>query len=143
MNNDVLKELKELDHLIKGSMFKDKKMEKKKPSLSALQIARYLNQNIDKAVYQKDIAEAVGLKKSTITECLDEMEKDKMIERIPDESDKRKNRIILTEKAYAMKKELDDALDKTRIQMIQGIDEERMKQFMETIELMKKNIGGR
>lgn len=58
-------------------------------------ILMYLNRNPDTPVNQTHLAEAYGVSKATITGLIDGLERDQMVERLPDPADRRASLVRL------------------------------------------------
>ena len=91
------------------------------------QIVFLLFNNQDKTIFQKDICEEIGLKKSSITEQLDLLEEAEVITRIADKKDRRKNRITLTDEALKMIKTIDEEVEAFNQKMMKGVTDEELK----------------
>lgn len=119
-------------------------LENKRPraikNFTQMQILVFLLNNPDNTIYQKDIGEALKLKKSSITEHLDYLEMIGAIERVQDKTDKRKNSIRLSEKAIIRKSEIDDSLKYLDERIIAGIDKKDLETFEKVVKKMGENL---
>lgn len=119
-------------------------LENKRPraikNFTQMQILVFLLNNPDKTIYQKDIGEALKLRKSSITEHLDYLEMIGAIERVQDITDKRKNSIRLSEKARIRKSEIDDSIKYLNNRVIAGIDKKDLVIFEKVIKKMEENL---
>lgn len=106
------------------------------------QIITFLINNKDKCIYQKDICDALKLKKSSITEQLDYLQTKEIIERIVDKRDKRKNRIRLTEQSLERIKEIDKTINEFNVGLFKGISQEELKCFNLVLDKIEKNMKG-
>lgn len=100
-----------------------------------------LNYYKNKEMYQKDLCELLDLQKSSITESLDYLEKNGVIERIVNKDDNRKKQIVLTEAAKAVINSIDDSYREINKTLIKGISKEELYDFNETLTKMIKNIS--
>ena len=91
-------------------------------------------------VYQKDIEKEFGLRPPTATELLKSLEKDGMIQRIPDEQDSRRKRIIFGEKAARVEQALREEIEETERCLLRGISEDERKEFLRIAEKMLENL---
>ena len=105
-------------------------------------IITYLIDNNNKAIYQKDICEALKLKKSSITEQLDYLQSREIIERIVDHKDKRRNRIKLTEQSIERIKEINNSIKDFNVNLIKGISKEELECFNNVLDKIEKNMKG-
>ena len=132
--------VKDLHHLIKKSLDEKTKVPKAIKNLTQMQILYYLTNNKDKVVYQKDIGEAIKLRKSSITEQLDYLEEVGIIERIQDKEDKRRNSIKLSKEALQKENEIEDTLKKLNDKATNGIDKNDLELFEKIIKKMEDNL---
>lgn len=109
-------------------------------NLSQMQILFYLYNNEDKTVYQKDIGEALKLKKSSITEHLDYLESAGIIVREQEQKDKRKNSIHLSEKAKLKSVEINNSLKRINEKVVRGISQEELECFEKVMRQMEENL---
>lgn len=71
-----------------------------RPTPTQMRIVGYILENIDKRdVYQKDIEEALNLSKATVSDVINRMEKNDLIERQTNPNDTRSKKIVLKENA--------------------------------------------
>ena len=68
------------------------------------------------------------------------MEKNKIIKRIPSESDARQKKIVLTKKSKEIYKEVKETFRKLNEELIKNISEEELQNFIKTMEKMRNNI---
>lgn len=92
-------------------------------------------------IFQKDIEEEYGIRPSTATELLKQMEKNGLIIRKPAAYDNRLKKIVLTDKALIYKDQVVNDLTELEKTLTQGIPEENMKIFFEVIEKMMDNLS--
>ena len=91
-------------------------------------------------VYQKDIEKEFGLRPPTATQLLKSLEQDGMIQRIPDEDDSRRKRIIFGEKAAGVEQTLREEIEETERCLLRGISEDERKEFLRIAEKMLENL---
>lgn len=92
-------------------------------------------------VFQKDIEEEYGIRPSTATELLKQMEKNGLIIRESVPYDNRLKKIVLTDKALLYKNQVIYDLTVMEEQLVKGISEEKMKVFFEVLEKMMDNLS--
>lgn len=96
----ILDYLKEIDILVLKKMFSICKNNNDcYPSPVQGKILSYLYNNRDKEIYQKDLENLLHCSKVSLSEMLNKLETSGDIERVQGNLDKRKKRIILTEKS--------------------------------------------
>ena len=91
-------------------------------------------------VYQKDIEKEFGLRPSTATEVLKNLEDEELIVRIPDEEDARFRKIVFTDKAEKIKSILRQEIERTEEILLRGITPEEKEIFLKITEKMLKNL---
>lgn len=133
--------IREVDYLAKRLSKKNAKTPDFSTNPTQNQIVFFLAYYSDKKMYQKDLCDLLKLKKSSVTESLDYLEKNGVIIRIVDKDDNRKRQIVLTEKALAVIKDIDDEYILANKKAIQGISKEDLETFNSILEKMYKNIS--
>lgn len=132
--------IKDVHRLIKQSVDEKARVPKTVKNLTQVQIIYYLTTNKDKVVYQKDIGEALRLKKSSITEHLDYLEDVGYIERVQEENDKRKNSIKLSAEALKKENEIQAVLKELNAKAIRDISPKELETFEKIIRKMEENL---
>ena len=132
--------IRDLFHDIRKTIVLENKKPKAIKNMTQMQILFFLLSNEDKTVYQKDIGDALKLKKSSITEHLDYLEMIGAIKRIQDAKDKRKNCICLSEKAKIKKSEIDGSIQNLNTKVINGISKEDLEVFEKVVKKMEENL---
>lgn len=139
MEKYLAKEIKEIERLIGNKL-----VENEKPSdnlnHTQVQIMFYLLKNQDKAICQRDIEKEVNLKKASITETLDSLEKKGIIDRVKSDDDKRKNNIVLTQKALGGKDKIESKIKDVECLIRKGIDQQSLDCFYNVIDKIKENL---
>lgn len=93
-----------------------------------------------RSIYQVDIEKEFGLRPPTVTETLKSLEKKDLIQRIPDENDGRKKKIIITEKTLSMDDGVKCQVEKSEKVLLHGITKEEQEQFMKIAGKMLHNL---
>lgn len=91
-------------------------------------------------VFQKDIEKEFNIRRSTATGILQLMEKNGLIRREPSLSDARMKRIILTDAAVQIQKNLLKDLDEMERRLTEGISEQELDTFYSVVEKLMRNI---
>ena len=91
-------------------------------------------------VYQKDIEKEFGLRPSTATEALKNLEAKGLICRISEKQDGRLKRIELTSKAEEIRHLITSQIAESENLLLKGITEEERQIFIEIGERMLKNL---
>lgn len=140
MESDLTKILQIINKKIRDKVLSFEDLSKYVKNTTQAQIVFLLFNNQDKTIFQKDICEEIGLKKSSITEQLDLLEEAGVITRIADKKDRRKNRITLTDEALKMIKTIDEEVVAFNQKMMEGVADEELKIFMKVLDKMEKNV---
>lgn len=91
-------------------------------------------------VYQKDIEKEFGLRPSTATEALKNLEAKGLICRISEKQDGRLKRIELTSKAEEIRHLITSEIAESENLLLKGITEEEIRIFIEIGKKMLKNL---
>lgn len=142
MEKSVAGELKKLDVEIGRKMFDISKKSNMSVPPSPLQgrILDYLIINEDKSVNQKQLEENLDVSKTTISNALLSMEKNKMIERIQSDIDARNKEIKLTKKSLDVFYEMSNMFEILDKEMLKDISKEELDTFYNVIEKIENNI---
>lgn len=105
-------------------------------------ILRYLDEHEGQEVLQKNIETDLHIKKSALTQQLNEMEAHGLIRRSISEHDSRYKCISRTEKALEIHQQIMDEIEEHEQLMRKGIDEKDLAVFSRVLDQMIKNISG-
>ncbi len=89
---------------------------------------------------QKEIADKVGVEGATLVPILDKMEKEGLLKRKLDSSDRRINRIYLTTKADSLWESMIECALRIRKSSIKNISESDIQITLETLRKISKNL---
>lgn len=134
-------QIKTIGHLIKRE-FDNSATKKHADNLTGTHgwIIGYLYHNRDKNIYQKDLEEKFSIRRATVSGIIKLMEKNGLIEKIGDETDKRLKKLVLTQKAIDIHNSVMEDLKKIEEQLQKGLSQEEIDNFFLVIEKMKKNM---
>ena len=104
-------------------------------------VIRYLYENKDNDIFQRDIEKTFGVRRSTVTSMLQIMEKNGLITRGSVPYDSRLKKITPTEKALELHRRISDEIDAIESELSAGLSEEEISAFISTIEKIKKNLN--
>ena len=104
-------------------------------------ILRYLNEHDGEEVLQKNIETDLHIKKSALTQQLNEMEAHGLIRRSISEHDSRYKCISRTDKALEIHQQIMDEIEEHEKLMRKGIDEEDLAVFSRVLDQMIQNIS--
>ena len=100
----------------------------------------FLMVNNDRDIFQKDIEEALQLRRSTVSTLLQGMEKKGFITRESVASDARVKKIIPTNKALEIQKEISPVLSSFEKSLAKGISPEEEKIFLSVLKRLESNL---
>lgn len=98
------------------------------------------NESKQRDIFQKDLEKELDLKRSSVSLMLNNMEKSNLIERVPIIEDARFKKIILTEKAIILYKNISIAIDSVENKLSENITLEEMKIFYRVLDKIRNNI---
>lgn len=87
-----------------------------------------------------ELADKSGLAPTTLTTMLDRMEQSGLIKRAPHETDRRRLRIMLTEKSKQLKAQYDAYSESMTKAYYKGFSEEEIKNFENVLALVLNNL---
>lgn len=88
----------------------------------------------------KELAEIMGSSHQNVKQILNKLEKKGYVQTLSDEADKRKQRIVLTEKTKAFCESHDEESQKMVQHMFDGIEPQEIAVTIKTIMQMEKNL---
>lgn len=91
-------------------------------------------------ISQKELAERMNVKESSVARLLDRMERDGLVERVRSEDDKRVTNLSLTEKGKQHRTELMPEGERFERLLHKGISEEEMQIFTTVLSRMVNNV---
>ncbi|MBS4537638.1 MarR family transcriptional regulator [Clostridium sp. D2Q-11] len=94
----------------------------------------------DEEFSQRDLADVMNIKESTIARLIDRMEREELVIRKRNEKDRRIMNLVLTEKGKAKRKELLPKGEEFNDIVSKGIPEKDMKIFMSVLDKMVSNV---
>ena len=104
-------------------------------------ILRYLHEHEGEEVFQKNIETDLHIKKSALTQQLNEMEAHGLIRRSISKHDSRYKCISRTDKALEIHQQIMDEIEEHEKLMRKGIDEEDLAVFSRVLDHMIQNIS--
>lgn len=104
-------------------------------------LIRYLYENQGRDVFQRDIEKAFSISRSTVTVTLQLMEKNGLICRESVAQDARLKRIVLTQKAVDLHRQIEEDIAGFEEMLAQGIPDEDQETFLRVAQKMRENLG--
>ena len=95
---------------------------------------------IQPGLTQKEIADKVGIEGATLVPVIDKMEKEGLLKRKPDSSDRRVNRIYLTQKADSLWESMVECALRIRKSSTKNISENDIQTTLETLRKISQNL---
>lgn len=111
------------------------------PTPTQMQIVGYILDNEEKQVYQRDLEEKLNLRRATISDVLQRMEKKGLIIRKIDLNDTRSKRILLTDRAKKFFEFAQKRMRQLEKIAIKNITDEELRIFSNVINKMIQNMN--
>ncbi len=102
----------------------------------------YLLSNPDRNICQKDLEKETKLKKASITGTLDSLEDMGLIKRVPADEDRRKNYIVVTDKAKEIADDVVSHINKINELALKGISEKEQETLFSILNRVSDNLKG-
>lgn len=99
----------------------------------------YLLENQGRDVCQKDIEYSLGLTHPTVSSILSRMESNGLIETYAFASDHRYKRIVLTDKAMSLSRQISLKYQEVKKRLFDGVSKEQRESLNETMQMILKN----
>jgi len=103
-------------------------------------IIKFLYDNQDKDIFQKDIETLLSVRRSTVTTIIKCMEKNGLITRMSVTSDARLKKLLLTEKARSIHKSIGEEIEKTERLARKNISDDELEIFFSVLDRIKNNL---
>lgn len=103
-------------------------------------LLRYLYENQERDVFQRDIEKAFSISRSSVTVTLQLMEKNGLIWRESVAQDARLKRIVLTQKARDLHRQIEADILAFESNLARGISEEEQEVFLRVAKKMQENL---
>lgn len=112
-----------------------------KPTPTQMQILGYIIANKDTEVHQKDLEKKLNLRRATISDVLQRMEKNGLIIRKVDSNDTRTKKILLTEKSRKFFLTATNRMRELEMVAIKNISKDELRVFSNVINKMIQNMN--
>lgn len=138
---NTLFELKKLTHLILNEIEvnMDEESKNKFPSPTQIRIIGYIIEH-DNNVLQKELENALGISRATVSDVLKTMEKNNLIERVQSDIDTRTNKVILKESAIKKLEEGKTLFELISSKMYENISNDELILFNSILNKMIVNL---
>jgi len=94
----------------------------------------------NEGINQKELTSLVKIDKATTAKALKKLEEHGYIYRQCDDSDRRYNKLFLTEKGHEVMPVINDILNEIMHELIKGMDEDECHQFKESLNKIVDNV---
>lgn len=101
----------------------------------------FLFRNEGKDIFQRDVEAEFNIRRSSVTEIMKQMEKSGLITREPVAYDARLKKIVLTEYAEVIRRQLQAQIERTEEVMTRGFSPEEIDAFFSFIARFKQNLS--
>ena len=133
--------LRRVDHMMKRNL----EIHVKEKGIDELTMVhgwflRYLYENREKDIFQKDIEKQFGFCRSSITNIIQAMEKMGYLKREAVKQDARLKKVILTEKGIKAHQTMAALIDQLNEKTLKGITEEELESFFDVIDKIEANL---
>lgn len=140
-SNQVGCELHRLEHM----MSKNLEMRVKAEGIDEVTlmhgwIMRFLYENREKEVYQKDLERYFHIGRSTVTNTIQLMEKRGLIRRESVERDARLKKVLLTEKGVQSHEKIEELITELNDGILDGIEEQDVETFIRVLHIIRENV---
>lgn len=133
---DILVKLRKINRSIN---LESKRIEKEFGiSLPQLLVLKFLSDRTDYIASASKIKKFINLNASTVTGIIQRLESKEMVAKLPDDSDKRSSRIILTAKGYELLKKTPSTLQQKMEKRISNLSPDKMETLMENLALLSE-----
>ena len=103
-------------------------------------ILGFVYENRDRDIFQRDIEKEFNLRGSTVTNMLNLMEKNGLIERKSVDGDRRLKKIVLTENACEIQQHVLSDIERLEETISKGIDKKDIEVFFSVLDKINSNI---
>lgn len=100
----------------------------------------YLSHHSERDVFQRELEERFNIRRSTVTQMLQLMEKRGLIERVAAEQDARQKRLLLTDKGRELYERGMQCLAQFNAKLCEDIADEELEAFQNTLEKLMENL---
>ena len=102
----------------------------------------YLHVNSDKEIYQRDLEAEFAISRATASNMLAVMERKGLIKREPVEHDARLKKLVLTEQARQMHRQVERDIRETEKLLTKGMSEDDKRKLHQYLDIMIQNMVG-
>lgn len=100
----------------------------------------FLCENSHRDIYQKDIEEHLSIRRSSVTNLLNQMEKSGLIERRSVDGDGRLKKVVLTQKSIDIHESIGIEFKKIEVKLQEGMSQEELDVLFRLLDKVKNNV---
>lgn len=104
-------------------------------------IIRYLYENRDEDIFQKDIEQHFSIGRSTVTNIIQLMEKKGFVLRESVEHDARLKKVVLTKKGVLSHEMIENLIENLDMSLVEGITDEELSVFYSVVKQLTENLS--
>lgn len=140
VNSKIGLEIKTIVNLMKRHMSKAEAIEQQSLTATQRWFMRFLYNNRNKDIFQKDLESHFSIRRSTATGILKLMEKNGLINKQEVDYDARLKKITLTPKAISMMEQAEKEFNEMDKILLKGISESELIVLSDILEKIKNNL---
>jgi DNA-binding MarR family transcriptional regulator len=91
---------------------------------------------------QRELCDRVGIEQATMANTLQRMQRDGLVDCVPDRTDRRRMRVLLTDRARTLEADLAAAARAVNAAATQGLSDEEVADFMRMTATVIRNLAG-
>lgn len=103
-------------------------------------IIRYLYENRERDIFQKDIEQQFSVGRSTVTNLIQLMEKKGFVRRESVKQDARLKKVLLTEKGIDSQESFEEIVEHIEEELSEGISEDDLHTFYKVLDQIRENV---
>ena len=105
-------------------------------------VIQYISEESEKReVFQKDIEDTFCVRRSSVTQIIQLLERDGLIVRESVERDARLKKLVLTEKAYQIQEAMKKQIQEMEAKLVENISAEEKEVLINILYKVRKNLG--
>lgn len=140
MKKGICCQLKDIEISVIRLLHHESKNNLRPPTITQARIMDYILSHKGTDIYQKDLEKALNLRRATVSEVLNTMEKKGIINRKKNPNDARSNKIVLIELDKNRYKDFKKNIKNIEDILTENIPKEELETFSLTLKKMQENL---
>lgn len=140
MKTGICCQMKDLEISVVRLLHNSSNSNLRPPTITQARIIDYILSHKNQKVYQKDLEKALNIRRATVSEVLNTMEKKGIIVRYKNPNDTRCNQICLKELGKDMQQDFQKNIQNIEKILTENISEEELETFSLTLKKMQENL---